>query len=258
MTIPDGPLYAGLDIPELALCGATVVFAGFIRGFLGFGASLIIVMVLSAVVGPAAAIPVAVLSGFVATLQLIPTAVREAERSFMVPFWVTALIAAPIGTWGLKFADPGPMKIIISVLVLAMSWMMYKGWRMTNVNDPKVFALAGVIAGILQGGAGVGGPPAVAVALARPGTPERQRANVIGAVTALSVFALIGYWYHGLFTRDVLLLGLALLPIYSGTTWAGQRMFSGGAKAHYRNAALLALALIGTVTLVFAIINYRA
>ena len=257
MDIPMGPIYAGLNVGELLLCAATIVFAGFIRGFLGFGASLIIVMVLSAVVGPAAAIPVAVLSGAVATVQLLPAAVREAERSFMVPFWMTALIASPIGTWGLKLADPGPMKIAISVLVLGMTWLMYKGWRMANVHDPKVFAITGVIAGLLQGGAGVGGPPAVAVALARPGTPDRQRANVIGAVSALSVFALGSYWYHGLYTRDVLLLGLALLPVYSGTTWAGQRLFSGNAKAHYRNAALLALAVIGVVTLALAIVTYK-
>lgn len=257
MTIPDGPILAGLNAPELALCVATIVFAGFIRGFLGFGASLIIVMVLSAVVGPAAAIPVAVLSGAVATVQLLPAAVREAERTFMVPFWLAALIASPIGTWFLKQADPAPMKIAISLVVLAMTWLMYRGWRMANVHDPKVFAIAGIVAGLLQGGEGVGGPPAVAVALARPGTPDRQRANVIGAVSALSIFAIGSYWYHGLFTRDVLILGLALVPIYSVTTWAGQRMFSGGAKAHYRNAALLALAVIGVVTLALALATYK-
>jgi hypothetical protein len=59
--------------------------------------------------------------------------------------------------------------------------------------------------------------------------------------------------HHG----DVLLLGIALVPIYFITTWAGQGLFSGNAKAHYRNAALLSLALIGVVTLALAIASYE-
>ena len=100
MTPADGAVLAGLGWGGLAVAVGTVAFAGFIRGFLGFGASLIIVMVLSALVGPAAAIPLGVFSGLVATVQLIPDAVRGAERSFMVPFWIAAFIAAPIGAWG--------------------------------------------------------------------------------------------------------------------------------------------------------------
>jgi len=256
VTPADGAVLAGLGWGGLAVAVGTVAFAGFIRGFLGFGASLIIVMVLSALVGPAAAIPLGVFSGLVATVQLIPDAVRGAERSFMVPFWIAAFIAAPIGAWGLVLIEPGVLKIAISVLVLLMTWMMYRGWRMRNVHDPKVFALAGVAAGLLQGIAGIGGPPAVAVALARPGTAERQRANVIGALTALSLFGIFAYLLHGLFTRDVLMLGLVLLPVNSGSTWAGQKFFHGGGQAHYRNAALLALAAVGIATLALAVGDY--
>ena len=86
-----GPVSGG----ELALVSATIVLAGFIRGFLGFGAALINVMVLSLVVGPHAAVPISSLTGLAATLHLLPVAVRHAERGFVVPFSIAAFIARP-------------------------------------------------------------------------------------------------------------------------------------------------------------------
>ena len=99
----------------------------------------------------------------------------------------------------------------------------------------------GLGAGFVQGAGGVGGPPAVVVAFARPGTVQSQRSNVVGAVSALSLASLFPFWYHGLFTREVLLMSLLFFPLYSGATWVGVRYFARKGGKHYRNAALLAL-----------------
>ena len=67
-------LFGPVSLAGLLLAAATVVLAGFLRGFVGFGASLLIVMVLSAVLGPLAAVPIANLTGVPATVQLLPAA----------------------------------------------------------------------------------------------------------------------------------------------------------------------------------------
>jgi uncharacterized membrane protein YfcA len=251
-----GVLSEPVSYPGLALIVGTVLLAGFLRGFVGFGAALVIVMVVSLVLGPLVAVPIASLTGLPAMFQLLPNAIRFSERSFVVPFGLATFLAAPLGTWVLVSVEPAAMKIGISAFVLVMVAMLYRDWRPVRRPGPAVLLGAGAVAGLVQGSAGVGGPPAVAVALSRPGTAQQQRANVIGAVTALSLCSLIPLWYHGLFTRDVIVVSVALVPVYVGATWVGTRFFSLRGHRHYRNAALLTLAVIGVLTLALAVREY--
>jgi len=241
---------------ELAVVAAAMLFAGFLRGFVGFGASLVIVLVLNVVLGPLAAVAIASLSGLPTTAQLLPAAIRHSERGFVLPFGITSFVAAPFGTWVLVSVEPAVMKIAIAIFVLAMVAMLQRGWRLGGPPGPGLLILAGIFAGLVQGSSGVGGPPAVALALSRPGTAERQRANVIGAVTALALCAIPALWYHGLFTKGVVVASLILVPIYLGATWAGARFFSHRGHQYFRNAALLSLAAIGVVTLSLSIRDY--
>ncbi len=241
---------------QLILVAVVVLMAGFLRGFVGFGSSLVIVMVLSMVLGPHAAVPIASLSGLPVMLQLLPTAIRHAERPFVIPFGLATFVAAPLGTWILISLDPAIMKMAISTFVLAMAVMLYRGWRLTRRPSRAMLLGAGIGAGLVQGSAGVGGPPAVVIALSRPGAPQQQRANVIGAVSALSLCSVPSLWYYGLYTREVIVISLVLFPFYAGTTWLGARFFSGRGHGHFRNAALLTLAVASLVTLSLAIRDY--
>lgn len=241
---------------HLALIAGTVVLAGFLRGFVGFGAALIIVMVLSQVLDPRAAVPIATLSGLPVMIQLLPHALRHAERSFVTPFGLAAFAAAPLGAVVLVSVDPAIMKMAISIFVLAMVVMLHRGWRLARRPGPGVLIGAGALAGFVQGAASVGGPPAVAVALSRPGAPQQQRANVIGAVTTLSLCSLLPLWFHGLFTREVIFISIAIIPFYAGSAWVGARFFSRQGHHHFRNAALIALASIGLVTLALGIQDF--
>ena len=249
-------LFGPISPAAFVLAVVAMLAAGFLRGFVGFGASMLIVMVLSLVLGPVAAVPIANLVGVPATVQLLPGAFREGDRSFILPFFVTSLIAAPIGTLVLITLDAALMNIAIALFVLAMLALLYRGWKLPTSVNPGIMVGFGLGAGFVQGAGGVGGPPAVVVALARPGTAQSQRGNVIGAVSALSLASLFPFWYHGLFTGEVLLLSLLFIPIYSGMTWVGARYFAGKGGRHYRNAAMLALAVVGLVTLCVAIRDY--
>lgn len=235
---------------------ATVLVAGFVRGFVGFGSSLIIVMVLSIFVGPPAAVGIAGLSGLGPVMQLLPNAARYSERSFVLPFGLSTFIAAPIGTWVLVAADPAFMKIVISLFVLVMVAMLYRKWQPRGAEKPGFLMLAGFGSGVVQGGSGVGGPPAVAIALSRGGTAQTQRANVIGATTALALCGLAPLWYSGVFTREIVVISAVSAPFYMVGTGLGARAFSVHGSRHFRNAALLSLAVVGVLTLALAAHDY--
>jgi len=102
-----GPVsYAGL-----AIVAGAVLLAGFIRGFVGFGAALIIVMVLSAVYGPVMAVPAANLTGLPATFQLLPAAVHDSDWRFVLPFGLASFLIATLGVLVLISLDPAIMRM---------------------------------------------------------------------------------------------------------------------------------------------------
>ena len=245
-----------ISLGELTLISAGIMLAGFVRGVVGFGASLIIVMVVSVILGPLLAVPIAALSGLPPMLQLLPTAVKYSEKTFVMPFGIAALIAAPLGTWFLVTLEPAIVKIFISGFVLTMVYVLYKDWRIPSLSGLPTLIAVGATAGFIQGTAGVGGPPAVVIALSRPSAAELQRANVIGAVTTLNFSSLIPLWYHGLFTKEVLIISLILFPFHVGSTWLGAQFFSRFGHAYFRNGALIILATISISTLQIAFWNY--
>lgn len=243
--------------PEwIALIGVAAFAGGFIRGFVGFGGAVLLILAVSAVIGPREAVAIAALSGLPPMLQLLPAAVREADRSFAVPYGLAAFIGAPLGTWMLVSIDPDLMKIAIALFVLAMVLLLQRSAGIHIGTNRLAFATAGMVAGWIQGIAGVAGPPTVAIALSRGGTVQQQRANVIGAITPLNFCALGPLWWYGLFTREVVLLGLLLIPLYSLGTWLGQRHFSEQGQHYYRKAALAALSGIGLLTLAVGVRDY--
>jgi uncharacterized membrane protein YfcA len=202
--------------PSFGLVAIAVFVGGFLRGFIGFGGGLVSVPVLSVVFGPLAAVPIAAIMAFPALFQLLPAAVHDGERSIIFPISIGILLAAPFGSALLVTINPNLMKIVISSLVLIMVLMLGRNWRLTgNVNWGVLFG-AGAVGGFIQGSAGIGGPPVVAVALSRPGPARNQRGNVLGAITTVSVASILTLWYFGLFTSEVLILGLMLISIYSG------------------------------------------
>ena len=81
-----------------ALCAVAVLIAGFMRGFVGFGAAMILIMTLSLILGPRAAVAISSLSGVVLVIQLLPDTIRTSEKPFVVPFGLASFIAAPFGT----------------------------------------------------------------------------------------------------------------------------------------------------------------
>jgi uncharacterized membrane protein YfcA len=212
--------------------GLAVLAAGFLRGFVGFGAALITIPVLSLTMSPVEAVTISALISLPATFQLLPTAVRHAERSIVLPIGLAVFFATPFGVWLLVSIDTAIMKITISTLVMIMIVLLGSGWRLSGHIGKPLLIGAGVTGGVVQGVAGVGGPPVVAVILSRPGG---------------------GF---GLFSEKVLLASVLLLPLYSLSTWLGMRFFTREGQRFYRRAALTTLAVIAITSFVFSVRDY--
>ncbi|MEZ5817452.1 MAG: sulfite exporter TauE/SafE family protein [Hyphomicrobiaceae bacterium] len=228
----------------LMIVGATAI-GGFLRGFVGFGGALALVPALALALGPRVAVAVASLVGLPAVLQLLPEALRYADRRRVAPIALAILTAAPLGSLVLTRIDQRIMTGAIGCIVMSLALLTWKAPKGELMRKRWVGLAAGAVSGMLQGAAGIGGPPSVAVLMAQGGEPRRLRADVLAVTGAIALCGAASHFSFGLFTHKALVLALTLLPIFVGCTWLGTRFFQYGGSHYFRAAALAILMVIG-------------
>lgn len=234
-----------------ALIAIVVVFVGgFLRGFVGFGSALVIIPVLAQTFTPALAIIMHGIMDLPTIVQILPTATRQCARKTVLPMMLSLLLGIPLGVYMLSTIDAGPMRIVISVLVLIMVGILAVNSRIVFTAGPKTIVSGGVIGGVVQGMAGVGGPPVVALLLSRKDDPQTTRGNIVVMMSSLIICAMIMYGAFGLITVRSLILGGCAAPIYLAASYLGSRYFKAGGSAFFRSIALLILALTAISTFV--------
>jgi len=237
--------FGGASTGAVVAVVAATAIGGFLRGFVGFGGALALVPALALAVGPRVAVAVASLVGLPAVFQLLPEALRHADRRRVAPIAVAILAAAPLGSLLLTSIDQNIMTAAIGGLVMLMALLTWKSPNGDRMKRRWIGVAAGGMSGILQGAAGIGGPPSVVVLVAQGGEPHRIRADVLAVTAAISICGAISHWWFELFSVRVAGYALLLLPVFLGCTWLGSRYFHMGGDRHFRAAALAILLLIG-------------
>ena len=112
----------------LAAVLATAV-AGVMRGYSGFGTAVILAPVYSLLWGPRAGVPVMLLMELVISVQLLPSAMKEADRRVVLPLGGAAALATPLGAWILFTVDGEALRRFIGGFVLIFGLLLMSGWR---------------------------------------------------------------------------------------------------------------------------------
>ena len=97
--------------PEISLLEGFLLvgvsfFAGIMRGYSGFGSALTVVPVIAYVYGPQLAVPAVVAIHLVTSIQLTPSALRDAEWGRVGPLSIAGRLAVPVGAWLRVTPDP--------------------------------------------------------------------------------------------------------------------------------------------------------
>lgn len=242
-----------LEAQSVAIVAGAALLGGFLRGFVGFGGALALVPALALALGPRTAVAIASIVGLPAVVQFLPEALRHADRARVGPLALAILAGAPLGSLILTSVSPRIMTGAIGALVtlLALATWMRPSRRIAS--RLWVNLLAGGFSGVLQGAAGVGGPPSVAILMAQGGDARALRANVLAATGSIAVAGALSHWWFGLFTQKAVTLGLMLLPLFVGASWAGSRFFATGGRRYFRVAAMAVLVVIGVLTFIAAL-----
>ncbi|HLI12144.1 MAG TPA: sulfite exporter TauE/SafE family protein [Alphaproteobacteria bacterium] len=238
-----------LGQPWLLWVVLAVLLGGLLRGLSGFGGAMIMVPVVGAVLGPAAAVPIANMVDIVITAPLLPDAFRRCRWREVLPLFVGGALLVPVGVWLLTLLDPELLRRAISVVILVAAAAMASGWRYKRQPSHSVSFGVGALSGLLSGAAGVSGPPVVLFWLGGQAAAPTLRANLIAYFGLMDVITVGSLWLGGLFTRPVLTLSLIMMPVYGIGVWLGAHGFRLASERTFRRLSLAAVMLIAVASL---------
>mgnify|MGYP005840867131 CR=1 FL=1 len=232
----------------LAAVAATVV-AGLMRGYSGFGTAVILAPVYSLLWGPRAGIPVMLLMELLVSVQLLPGAIKDADRRVVLPLGGAAAIATPMGAWILLTADGDTLRRFIGGFVLVFGLLLMSGWRYRGSRPLPLNLFVGTLAGLLKGSTGMSGPPVILYLLAGLEEAKRHRANLILFFATIAVISVVPPLLGGLIDLPVLVRTAVLLPMMAISVPIGVRLFRVIPDRLYRPFALGVLLVAGGLAL---------
>ena len=233
---------------RIAGAAGFALLAGFVRGFSGFGGALMFVPLCGLLYDPRVAVVSLWVIDACSTAPILPPHLRRAAWREVVPLLIGSMVALPLGVWILAHSDPQPLRWAICIMVLASTAALATGWRYQQAPTTPVSLAVGGVAGFTNGAVGIGGPPLVLFWLGGRSDSSLVRSNIFAYFAVSTVLTLGLYAWYGLFTRPLVLLGLALVPFYAAGLAAGNRLFRRASDTLFRRIALwlcAASALLG-------------
>ena len=213
-----------------AICVPAVIFAGISKGGFGSGVAFASASILAVILPPAVAVGL-----MLPLLMLIDVASLPAYwRKWDWPVARVLLLGGVPGTiLGAMFwasADPDAIRLIIgAVALLFVAWQGAQALGLIRLGarfGPKTGVGAGVVLGFTSFVSHAGGPAAAVYMLGQGMSKTAYQATTVLVFWAVNLFKSGFYAGMGIFTRETLLLDLALIPFALLGTWLG-------VKAHH-------------------------
>ncbi len=201
---------------ELLTLVAGLAFAGFAKGLAGFGLPIIATPILAGAFGARMAVAVVTIPIFASNSLLLTHGFRQRDLlRGVVPLILASMVGTGIGTLLLVRLDQRTFAVLIAAIVIVF---LARGDRLIGEDDStrRARALGPLICfvgGILQGTTSIASPLVGSYFHSRR-LPPAEFVFVLAAIFELnSVVQFVGYGLQGLFTPDVVAIGLVgLVP----------------------------------------------
>ena len=236
----------------IALSCLIIFLAAIVRGFSGFGFSLLTITALSLFYPPSEIIPSIFMLELAASANLLPSIWKDIHWKSLGPLTLGCLIATPIGVWALANFPAAPMQIGLSIFVLTATFLMWRGYALKTMPGPFTSTLAGAASGLSNGAFGIGGPPVILFYFASPAGNLAGRASLVAFFLATDVIGLANQSVHGLITWATVVQAAVYLPALLAGVWIGARSFKGTDPETFRKYVLGILAVLAVIIFVKA------
>jgi uncharacterized protein len=238
----------GLEWGPALLAALFVFLAAIVRGYAGFGFSLLAITALSLVYPPADIIPSVFLLEIIASLHLLPGLLRDIHWRSVGPLLAGTAVGTPLGVALLTSLPAPPMKLALAAFVAVSTGLLWRGFALARMpNRPATLAI-GAAAGAANGTFGIGGPPVILFYFASPAGMAAGRASLIAYFLLTDLMGLAAFGHQGLVTLPNLILALLLLPPLTAGVWLGARSFRTADPRRFRKWVLVILLVLALIT----------
>ena len=240
----------GFDATSLVFIAIATLAAFVVRGLSGFGSSMIGIGSLSLLLPPAQVVPAFLAIELLTTVNLLPGVWRQIAWPSLRWLIAGCALATPAGLLLLAGLNPDPMRLLVSACLLVIALLMLSGAarRLAPRQTPGRLGalLVGAASGLLNGAAGIGGPPAIVFYFATTATAV-SRASLIAFFLFTDVYALAWAGGAGLLAGAAWPLIVVAMPFSLLGIWLGQRGFQRLDDARLRRLIWGLLALLGAL-----------
>lgn len=242
------------DILPIALASGLIFLAAIVRGYSGFGFSLLAITSLSLIFPPAQIIPAIFLLEIAASLHMLPAIWRDVHWRSLAFLMAGTVAGTPLGVHALANVPQAPMTLALAIFVLVATFLLWRGLSLKTMPSGPATLAVGAATGIANGAFGIGGPPVILFYFASPAGHAAGRASLVAFFILTDATGLLFLSREGLVTREAGLMALAFLPALVAGVWLGARSFRTADPARFRQIVLIILACLALMTAAKAVL----
>jgi uncharacterized protein len=242
-------LFGGLTGWAFLLACAVTVFAGFVKGAIGFAMPLIMIATFSSFMAPETALAAMILS-------ILTTNVHQSLRFGWRPavasaakYWrilVTTCVGIAVSAPFIAVVPQQVLFAILGVPILAFALMQLSGWvpQLHPRHRVRAEYALGTVGGLYGGLTGIWGQPAIVYLLAIR-AEKTEMVRVLGVVFTVGAVVLVAaHLLSGLLNAVTLPLSAALIVPAALGMWLGFRMQDRLDQERFRRWMLIVLMLV--------------
>ncbi len=240
-------------IPELTVLLVSVpvvLFAGFIRGFTGFGGPLVLMPVLVLFLSPPSAAAIVLIIDICSNIGLLKDAFRSAAKRTVLFTVLSAVAAIPFGSYLMISVDPANVRNLIYAAVGIAALILLTGVRSSRPFKSYELVAGGVGAGGVMGATALG-ILIVPILFSMADTARTARGNLIVWVFFVSIFLLGVLFFENAVGQREFILGVGFAPIYLIGAVFGKNCFGQLDEEVFRRWVLSFLMAISVAGLLF-------
>lgn len=243
-----------LDVTSFVICLVAVLAGAYLKGYTGFGASMLWVTSLSLVLPPLEVVPMVLLFEVVTSIFLLPRIWSHIRWNSILLLLIGTWIATPVGIYGLANLPPNPIRIALAIVVFVAAILILRGFALEREPGKPVTFGVGLSAGILNGSMGIVGPPVILFYFSSPIGVVAGRASIIAFFIGTDTVGAGMFAIQGLLGAEVVWRTVVFLPLLLTGVALGHRGFVATDVETFKEIALVVLMVLAAGLLVRAII----
>jgi uncharacterized membrane protein YfcA len=244
-----------MGIAEL-LFGVVVIFlAAIVRGFSGFGFSLLAITALSFTLPLEQVIPSVFLLEIAASIHMLPGIWRDIHWKSLLPIMAGTAIGTPAGLYALTNLPAKQMSLAFSAFVIGATLLLWKGYSLKTMPSTSASTGVGAAAGLANGAFGLSGPIVILFYFASPAGHIVGRASIVAFFLVTDSIGVAFQAAFGLINTTVFVRVLTYLPALLVGVWIGMRFFKSVDVNQFRNLVLILLGLMAAANIIKTLVS---